>query len=683
MEDLKALVVEECYRRAQLYDSFRIKPNDTKETREAKVELLILQLHEWKADPIAWLNDMAWAPDPKGAFGSKAVPEELANYIPTKMVPFIPYPKQREVAIEFDALCRGDVDGDIGLLKSRQVAMTTMMIWMAEREFLFFKQSPGLMGTYEEGLIDQGGKGQRDPDSLFGRLRMFLDCMCHCIPALRFNSHIYKNRHSKADRAAQKWKNSGCGFESHEDTSFKLTRPPWYVYGNEIFPEAKGNWILGMLPSDSFGRSLSAHWALLDEIGQYNLNRDGNDKDAWNACANNVKVRVGWGTIGKKSPLSSMLYELTEGRDEDDYTLTSFWVHWSDIVPYMAGARWKCRACAHSNPHPVLPGPGPKGHMLVCDGCVREIIVRYKDLWSPWYERVCLKMKMDKVGIARELDMDWQSSQGDTLFAAIDAGTVLERTTVRPTMIAFDGFDPGNSVDNPAAWVCGLYDPRARKIHIVGYWMAANAFAEFFVPFFKRWSSAQTKRMRLVYGKYSGMTFSEAFEYSDDAYRMMDHLATIGVPIGDIYGDKYGSHQNMTESAYDILANYGIYVNYEYTKDREALVRRGQEWAARIAIDDRIEDIKPMSPLNKRYPSIFQVFTTAKPTPVTGQGTYRVDVDKKTPPHVNHACDAWFYLCRAFAGHEIHASADSGGRFAVDGRREVKSVYFGDGSLGF
>ncbi len=681
---LKQLIIAECYRRVELYGKMRIGPNDSKQLQQEKAQFLIDSLHYWKHDAVAWLNDMAWAPDPKGTFGSRSIPDELAPWVPKGMVPFIPFKVQTDLAKAWDRILRGDLDGDISAVKSRQVFFTGEFCWLGLREFLFHGSSPGLLGSYGEQFIDEGGKGQREATSLFGRMRMFLDAVVHCLPALKFNAHLYPKGRGKGP-AFNKWQASSTGFRDTDDISFKMSRPRWTVFGVRMFQEAEGNWMRGALPSDNFGRSYTARWALMDELPAYNKALgSGKDRAAWNACNQNVFMRAGWGTIPEDGGPGSMLYTLMEESDNDP-TLTQIWCHWSDITPYMAGAMWVCRRCAgktdykHPDTNAIQPGPGRKGVSLLCGECKCPQQVSFKDMWSPWFERMCQKMKWDKVGIARELQMDWMAAQGDVLFSPIDASNLVQPFKDQPTFMSYDGHDPGYTIENPGAWWLSRFDPRTLKHHIVGYWMASNAMAEYWVPFFKRWDRKAVARNRILYGKFSGQTFQQAFEYPDEALTMLDHCSHF--PMGHIEADKFVSHHLGSESAFDILSRYGVVVSYIYTKDREELVRAGVEWSACVIIDEKIAEIKPPTPLNKLFPSAVQVFTTSKPKPHGGQGVCGLDVDKQNPPHVNNGADAWFYLVRGVGADHPHAMSDPSGHFSTEAMRDAEVVEFTDSSM--
>jgi hypothetical protein len=353
--------------------------------------------------------------------------------------------------------------------------------------------------------------------------------------------------------------------------------------------------------------------------------------------------------------------------------MTRIFCHWSDIVPYMAGASWICQACQHENPHPVQPGPGPKGTEKTCERCGTLQLVRYHHMTSPWFKQQCKLMLHDKVGIARELQMDWMSAQGDVLFSSLDPSLVLPFQD-SPSNYTLEGFDPGQSMKNPGAWVMGRYCPKTHRLAQVAYWMSVNPHPEYWVPFMKHWHPRQMRRMKVIYGKLAGRGYMEAFEYPDEALEMMERASQF--PLGDIRGDKFGSHQGGVMSTYDVLMEYGIYVDWIKTPDREELVRNGVEWASRVLIDSKIEHLEPPTPLGGRFPSLMMAYQTAKPRQTDAEGRRIYDVSKKEPPYVHGYADAFFYQVRDL--DQVHAIVNAGGHFVEEPWREPEYLDFGD-----
>ena len=685
---------------------------DSKQEIELKLGLLIQEvLPMWAENPLKFLEHNGWAPDPLGRYADH---RRLKGMAPPQAVPLILFDKQRELAdLWWDAISSRSVV-DIWGEKSRQQAATTEMIWLAFHAWLFLPACTGIFATYKDEYLDSGGKGQRDATSLFGRARLFLDyflwgfgpCFGAEIPSrLKFNQHKAPHQPSRSAKAhwasAQKWRawmKNKTGMEEAQDVTKKLVRPAWVVNRVNLFQEAEGNWIQGSIPGDAIGRSLSATYVLFDELAHYNKEVKADaDRDSYSATAPNTRVRVGWGTPPKGGDARSLLYERIHVRPTK--TGRIWRMHWIHNPVWMAGAAWICRRCQHHNPLPMHPPPAfPKDEMQ-CGGCQELIQVRTRgteapsggDITSPRYVEMCERIG-DKTGIAAELEIDWGGAQGDALFSPWD-GNITARKMIPKRCMLVDGLDPGNSMKNTGAWFAALIDPQELRIQLVGYWMSIEPLAEFWLPFLKRWSPEALRRQKFVYGKHAGKRFVDVFHYPDEAFQMLDllqnyHTGTLGkplpLPVGETEGDKYGSHNNMSYSAYDVLSDYGVHVNWSYTKDREALVRAGVEWSARLEIHDSIADICPSAPSGELFPSPKQVFLTAMPREQSGQSAYKLDVDKKTPPHVHNAVDAYLYIVKRLMGEEIHANVTEDGWDGVDpyGVETELEYYGGDGTLG-
>ena len=82
---LNQLVVQVATRRAKLYQSFVITPEMPEWEQRSRAQLLVQTLHRWSKDPLAFIEDAAWAPDRKGRFGSGHIPKNLG--LPANMVP--------------------------------------------------------------------------------------------------------------------------------------------------------------------------------------------------------------------------------------------------------------------------------------------------------------------------------------------------------------------------------------------------------------------------------------------------------------------------------------------------------------------------------------------------------------------------------------------------------------------
>lgn len=654
--------------------------------------LLVAHLHQWAEDHVMFVADNAWVPDPQKTFG--VAPDGLS---PKGMIPFLLTAKHRELFRVWHETLDAPGKCDCAVDKTRQGACTSGFLWdVALHGFLFTPSTTGLLGSYADDVIDKGGKGQRDPTSLFGRLRMFLD-------AFMWNFSVVNTAGKRTSRLAfthpkpqrgrfrrQQDEGTLAGMPDADDISYKLTRPRWSVEGfGELFPGAEGNWLQGALPGDDYGRSYSATWALLDEVDHYNSNiKDGSDRAAWAATNQNVRCRFLIGTPNRVSTATSLLKEKVH--DEPSAALKVVHFDWCDLPFYMLGARWDCRECGHPNEIKPTETPGSGSMVRKCSGCLKDAILTRFDLTSPWLESSLARMKGDKAGIAAEIMRDWAGTQGNRLFTPWHASAIRRvELPPRDRLLMLEGFDPGTNIANPACWMLAALDTRTMRLHIVGYWMAADSFVEYWVPFIKRWSPEQVARMEPNYGlKSDHRKWLDAFDYGKDAMEMIRRVSErrkdgrgLVYPLGIIGGDKYGSHRNMMESPYERLLSYRIDVYEEYTSDRPALVRKGVEWSSRVTIDPEIADIMPCG----RFPSLRQVFDGARTKPVTGQGEYKLDVDKQDPPDVSHAVDAFLYLTRLL-DDRVRSVATVTGSFEQEGgaigRGGGEPVFYGgDGTF--
>ena len=685
---------------------------DSAQEVELKLGLLIQEvLPAWAADPLKFLDHNAWAPDPLGAYGDQT---RLAGLVPGQAVPLIVFDRQKDfVKLWWEAISGRDMV-DIWGEKSRQQALTTIAIWLSLHSWLFTPATTGILATFKDDVLDAGGKGQRDATSLFGRFRMFLDyffwgfgpCFDAALPSLlKFNQHqappppaSKAKAHWSAAVKWASWVKNETGMEEAQDKSKKLVRPKWVVSKASLFPGAEGNWVWGSIPGDAIGRSQSATYVLFDELAHYNkeVGKDA-DRDSYSATAANTRVRVGWGTPPKGGDPRSLLYERIHVRPTK--TGRIWRMHWTHNPVWMVGAQWVCRLCQHMNSAPMHPPPKWPTENKQCAGCQEDVVVRARgtespsggDYTSPRYVEMCERIG-DKVGIAAELEIDWGGAQGDALFSTFDPTHRAVERWDPAGCLRIDGLDPGNSMKNTGAWFAALVNPQTLRVKLVGYWMSTEPLAEFWLPFLKRWGPDRLRRQRFTYGKFAGKRFIDEFFYPDEAMAMLEHMAGRDAkghegppkfPMGEIQGDKYGSHNNMSYSAYDILHTYKVDVDWSYTKDREALVRSGIEWAARMEIDDAIADVSPPSKTGVLFPSPRQVFLTARPREQSGQSAYKLDVDKKEPEHVHNAVDAWLYIVKRIMETDVHASVSPEGDWGVDEHEDVDIWHYGgDRSLG-
>ena len=675
---------------------------DSPREMELKLGLLINEvLPAWAEDPLAFMEQNAWAPDPLEKYGDH---KRLAGLTPGQAVPLALFDRQKQfVNLWWDAINSRD-EVDILGEKSRQQAVTTMAIWLALHVWLFKPGTTGVISTYEDEYLDAGGKGQRDATSSFGRFRMFLDyflwgfgpCFSATMPSLlKFNQHnaprqpTSKRQHQAIGKWTA-WLKNQTGMNESEDVTKKIVRPKWVVAQVEMFKGAEGNWVVGKLPGESIGRSLTPTYILFDELAHYNTKFGaGTDQDSYDATAPNSRVRIGWGTPPKGAGAGgSMLHRRIHVKPQK--TDRVWRMHWIHNPVWMAGAAWICRECNHHNPLPMHPPPKFPEDEMQCGGCQELIRVRTRgteapsggDITSPRYVSTCARMG-DKRGIAAELEIDWGGAQGDSLFSTWD-GAITRRRWEPSQCMVIDGFDPGNSLKNTGAWFSTLVDPVSQRIQLVGYWMATEPLSEYWIPFFKRWDAKRLERAKFLYGKHAARRFTDVFHYPPEAYEVLEAMQRYRVPVGEVEGDKYGSHRNAAYSAYDILHDYGVDVSWSYTDDREALVRSGVEWAARMEIHDSIADISPVDKSGILFPSAKQVFLTAKPREQSGQSAYKLDVDKKEPEHVHNGVDAFLYIVKRLMGTEIHANVSGEGSWGVDpfDMEEDVTYYGGDRSLG-
>lgn len=650
--------------------------------RSEASERLAITLKLYARNTTGFIKDFGWAPDPREMFGSRQIPEGMS---PKGSVPLLLFPKQRALIEEWDAILDSEDPKDFWMDKCRQVAATTFFLWWGLHKWFFRSSTYGLMTTYDKDLVDSGGKGQRETNSLFGRLRFFIDAFMWSLslPAgdgnrqsyAKFNQHKLPTPNQKMSLAKRRALLMDLvGMDESDDVGFKLTRPRWIVGGVPICPGAEGNTLIGDVAGDAFGRSQTGTWSLNDEFPHYNANYGaGTDRATHSASVSNTKMRVFMGTPPREGGTGTMMYEVVTKPSEDANTVVRHF-DWTDMPVYLMGGHWECPDCGHANEWDFRVSPGDDGIKTPCRGCLVVQRVTRFILTSKWFRDTCARMLHDKIGIAAEVQRDWGGVIGDRLFASWHESTGVRPYAEPKRIYELDGYDPGFSIANPAAWVAGVFDRDRKSIQLVGYWMASDAYIEYFVPFFKRWTPEQVRRLQVGGGQFTGQTFMDAFQYSDGALAMMERMHRFRKPGTRCYhrerpvygGDKYGSHTGQTESPYDLLSRkWRVDFEWEYTSDREILVRRGQEFAARMTIDEEIADIQPETGLGKSYPSLREVFLGAKPKPHGGHAEYRLDVDKQEPPHVNNACDAWFYLVRLLTG-DVIGVMDSSGQFGYE-----------------
>jgi hypothetical protein len=669
-------IIDQCEKRRQIYAAMTPLPDDPEEVQHEKMEFCLDRLRVWSGDPLRFIDEAGWVPDPQGFFGGRGqIPERLA---PARMVPILMGPAQRAAIQEIDTALESVEPFDVNLLKTRQVAGTGLILSLIKNKYLFAADFKAILGSYEEDVIDGGGAGHREGDSLFARFRMMLDAFAWCFgpnfglpySTLRFNQHIPKSfilgKTASADNV--------CWLGKSDDVTKKVKRPRWVVFGGEIFKGARGNLILGKLPSDKFAKSDTFALALYDEYGELDKIGPGVDKKAYDAAGPCVRCRVTLGTVPEGGGHASHFKALHDKGDTP--TLKNIELDWTDVAVYMIGAFYSCERCGtepivdaqpfRGRPSmygPETPGPGLEGVEKTCEHCGHVQWITQTRVSSPFFERVKDRLNFDPVSLARYYRRNFDAAQSDRFFYTFDRERAYTR---RPVMqsgsFMLDGLDPGYSTTHPMAWMLVEFDIKRQRPRAVGYWMAANTLILYWVPFLKRWSVAQMRRQRMPHGmlagEYQDRPWAEAFRYSEKALAMMERVSRYS--RGGVLGDKFGSHHNQVASPYSVLNHYGINVDWEYTKDREALCRDGVEWAARLEIDEEIADVQPESATGV-YPSLRQIFETAQPKQAVGQAALKFDVDKQTPPHVSHGADTWLYIVRALTGDVREIALPDGG----------------------
>ena len=698
---LIGLVRFECERRHLLYDD--ITPRGLDDTE--RIEALFLTLDQWAADPVQYCRDVGWAPDPKGRFGGLGKMGDLA---PPMMVPIIPSPAQANLLWALEGIVESGKEMHGNLLKSRQLACTTLVLNFIDRCNKFKPGFAAALSSYDEVLIDPGGSGHRDVTSLFSRLRMMMDAVCWGLPQLAYN----QNRSQKWI-TTQREKRNACLFAESQDAKMKIVRPPWVVYQREIFPQASGNVISGAVPGEKFKQGDIMTFVLLDEYGLYNVKRPGMDKTTRASVKPACDHIFTMGTIPDSGGLDSDFKSLSD--TVGNPTLVNLTLDWSDVFAYIIHAVFKCDHCGslsrYHKPGEIpdeVPGPGPDGVDRDCSTCGKTVTVRrfsaasipkrFEDweqtlqpgeITSPWWNRTMAGARFDRTELCRFYLRNWVGSAGDRAFFTFDrARAVVARDSVsigHEWWRSVTGFDPGGSETNPAAWVMVRFSEKLMIPRIVGWHMAAHQRTEWWTPFFKQWSASRMDRQQVLTGADAGKLWSRVYHYTKEERAMLDHISLIRVTRADRYtGDKYGSHKSMTygESEYDILEKYNVFVEWEYSSDREVLLQRFRDlWCPRLEVDPFVARHRPMSPRNEMYPTIVDCLDTARMRTTQGQNEARRDIDKNHPANVSHPIDALLYITRLLP-EEITATADPSGNLNVNPeRQETAHVCFGEGGM--
>lgn len=675
----------ECkWRWVHVYLPMTPTPRDDEAVKMAKARQCLLQLQQWAQDPVQFIMEACWSPDPRGLFGGGKIQAELA---PPRMVPIVLWPAQEELVKTLHRVVEEDRELHFNLLKSRQVAATTIVLAFFIWCWLFRPGCKAVVGSLSEDAIDGGGKGHREGDSLFARFRMMLDAIVWCLPHLAFNQH--RQERWKAEQRARD--NIALMGES-DDTKMRLVRPRWVVFKREIFKDARGNLVGGKLPSDKWARSDSFTLALLDEFGDYDKLGAGVDKSTRESAVPCVSHIITQGTIPEGGGLDSEFKRLCDRGQT--LTLINMEIDWSDVGHYMIGAFWLCEKCRKANSWgKPSPGPGPKGATRNCEFCHHQQLVTRRTITSPYFERVKDLLNYDEIALARYYHRDWYASIGDRAFYTFDKDRALRSrgATVNPHEMwrTIDGFDPGWSEKNPAAWVLVRFSETLQIPRIVAWHMAANRRIDWWIPFLKRVHPSRlfstTHPYILLYGADAGRPWKDVHDLRPQEIALLEHIARI--PPGDYEGDKYGSHKTAVgESEYHILDRYGINMRWEYTGDRGDLIGKARDlWVPRLEIDPVMADHRPVDPHGKQYPSILDCFLTARMVDTkSGQGQTKKDINKNEPWAVSHPIDAFLYACRSLP-NEVRATMGPAGSFVVTPQRETAPIIFGetfDGQFG-
>lgn len=679
------IVEGECVRRYRRRMEVVPQPSDSRKVVAAKIAFFARELApKWAGDPGAYLDENAWAPDPMNLYGASAVPAGLS---PKGMVPLILFDRHRELVQAWKRAIDGRGFYDIFGEKTRQEAWTTLLLWLTEHAWRFMPSFTALAGSYDVDLIDKGGKGQRDATSLFGRLRLFIDCFVWAYPFARFNAHLAPHpRAAKAKHEA--WARNLTGMQEHEDVSYKLSRPPWRVGKVPICPGAEGNWIQGALPGDKFGRTYTATVALLDELYHYNkhLGPD-KDREAYGASSASARIRVGWGTPPKGGAVGTYLYDRIYNRDEaDDATVIR--MHWTSNPVKMYGAKWRCRRCGEFNPHPIHPPPEWPSGMKTCEHCGSSVLVRARglhaksggDMTSGWYEKACARSP-DRESISAEIDIDHAGAADNVVCSNFLPDAALVERNDLSGWTVIQGFDPGYSEKNPACWEMWAFSPELQILRLVAYMQAASWDLAKWVPFFKCWSPERARRQRVVHATYQ--KHFEDYGYDAGDYMMMERASRFAP--GVIRGDKYGSHRDSgADSAYETLRRrYGIEIRYEYVSDDEVLIQKVRDvWVPRIEIDPEIADFRPRSPRG-HYPSFMVALMTAKWAEGSGHREEKRVISNREPPYVKHYIDALKYVVMELEDYVGMQRGPDGEWVPVAaGTRDEPFSYSGDEVLG-
>ena len=640
-------------------------------------QLLLIKLNQWATDPIMWFTDCVYSPDPQDFFGGKTIPEGMTW---AGMVPLIPHPAQCHLIQELDDIirkspalyaARGLTDIgqrlDANYWKSRQQALTTIVTGLCLKWWLFEPSFRGLLLSFEKEAVDAGGKDDRTEDSLFGRVRMQLDAFLWLYTPLQFNQHLSKRQRTFKEA------NTLSGMTGSEDKGFKLTRPPWFLDGHEIFPRASKNTLLGTVPSDTSGKSRSYSVVIFDEFGEY---RVGVDKKAYSAVKPCCPHLITIGTIPDGGGLASHFKRLSD--DQDNPQLISRFFSWTHNMIYMQDAYATCRGCDQKIP--IKPGPGFEYleiRVLDCALCGKQTSITHRDVRSKWFNSQT--RGEDEVNVERYYWGGWVGAQVNLAFHGFNATKALVARGATTAWQTHIGYDPGRSEQNPAVVLVMRVNPTSMRLRYIAHIQVAGWATQKLVPFFKCWRPSQLQREKIIYGSPAeiGQTFDQRFTYTRLERDIMERLSEFTHGPKFYQGDKYGSHNNAgAGTAFGILNHYGVRPKYRYEMERDHWIQKLQDvWVPALEVEDTFASTHPSG---GKYPTFLEVIQTAQMVTGEGHGEVKYDISGKLPsPYVKDVIDALLYLSRGLP-NMARAMSDEAGNFSVQAPQKGEIITYAE-----
>ena len=686
------LILYECVRRQRLYETMTPQPNLSAMENEHRAGFCLETIETWSRDLETYQRDILWAPDPKGLFGGLG---QLKGYAPRMMVPFMASKAQRRIAVEVAEAILSQDEDHVNMVKARQVAATTQLLGVFEWVFRFKAGRTGALSSKDEDNIDKGGSAHRDVSGLFPRLRMIVDAICWGLPHLRYNLH--RSEKWIARRADE----NPSLFTASQDMGMKMVRPIWTVFGQRLYDEAEGNLITGAVPGATFKEGDIMTYVFFDEYPLYNEKRPGLDRASRDAVEPATSTIITIGTIPRDGGLTSDLKALAD--DVTNPSLRNLTIDWSDVFVYMTDAYFKCRDCLEITPyHPKgqkpeeFDSPGEAGIERTCRRCGSvQVVSRFSmnsipdrfencdralqpgEVSSSWWKKKMATLRFDKTSIARFYCRAWLAAVGVGAFPGFDPVKQIIRPSPKKGERR-DGFDPGHSTKNPAAWGASIWDPETQTPRIVAWHMAADWPIQKWIPFMKGWHPRQLGRMRIIYGSPEevGKTFSQVYSYTDEELVQMELSSRHPPDQNTTYeGDAYGKNRDSgTDAAYEILAHYGIRFSVNREKKRAEWVAKAQNvWMKRLRIEQTAADHLPRHAKGS-YIRIHEAIQTAQMVSTEGQSDPVYDISAKEPNRmVKHIIDFLLYIFRTLP--EVgHAVVNPVGEYEVDKETERVTV---------